>query len=146
MDIQLPRRLTRTTPTVKGKMKKVYQNKFGAGGNCFQACIASIFELSLEEVPDFCNEYKGEVYYEQFVKWLNKRGFSALPVDANDDSGSLNRPNYKGCILMVGGKNNDDVMHSVIYKDGELVHNPNRKCKGIKPETIDIIFPLNPRR
>jgi len=123
-------------------MKKVYQTKFGAReGNCLQACIASILELTLEEVPDFCSEFEGEKYYEQFVKWLNKKGLSALPVNVEDD---LNRPNYKGCYLIVGGKNSDGVMHAVIYKDGKLVHNPNKKCEGIIPETVDIIFPQKP--
>ncbi len=123
-------------------MKKVYQTKFGAEeGNCFQACVASVLEFALEEVPDFCTEFEGEKYYEQFVKWLNECGFSAIPINVDAD---LDRPNYKGCYLVVGGKNKDNVMHSVIYKDGVLVHNPNKHCKGIKPEIVDIIFPQNP--
>ncbi|KKL79552.1 hypothetical protein LCGC14_2013740, partial [marine sediment metagenome] len=54
------------------------------------------------------------------------------------------RPNYKDCFLLVTGKNAKGVNHCVIYLNGKVAHNPNRKCKGIKPETIDLIFPLNP--
>ncbi len=125
-------------------MKKVFQTRYGKNkGNCFQAVLASLFELELEEVPDFCNEYpKGDEWYEPFVAWLRERGYSSLPVEADD----LERPNYKDCFLLVGGLNKDGVNHCVIYKNNRVAHNPNKKCSGIKPETIDLIFPLNPMK
>ena len=124
-------------------MKKVYQTRFGEKeGNCFPAALASLFELPLEEVPDFCNIYSTETdeWYEKFVEWLNGFGFTSLPVDVDD----LNRPNYKDCYLLVTGKNSDNINHCVIYKNGKVVHNPNKKSKGIKPKIIDLIFPLDP--
>lgn len=124
-------------------MKRVFQTKYGKGqGNCFQAALASLFELKLEDIPDFCNIYSTETeeWYEQFVKWLNERGFSSIPLKVDD----LNRPNYKNCYLIVTGKNKDGVNHNILYRNGKAVHNPNKNCKGIKPEMIDIIFPLDP--
>lgn len=103
-----------------------------------------MFNMELEEVPDFCNIYETEEsdeWYEEFIKWLNERGFSYLPVEAKND---LNRPNYRGCYLLVTGKNSQGINHCVIYKNGEPIHNPNINCKGIEPETIDLIFPLDP--
>lgn len=125
-------------------MKKIFQTKYGKEkGNCFQAALASLFELKLNDVPDFCNIYSTETeeWYEQFIKWLRRKGYSSLSVEADD----LNRLNYKDCYLLITGKNKDDVNHCVIYRNGEVVHNPNKNCKGIKPKQIDIIFPLNPR-
>lgn len=124
-------------------MRKIYQTKYGKpGGNCFQAAIASLFEIDLDKVPDFCNVYDTdtEEWYKQFIKWLNKRGFSSIPLEADD----IERPNYKDCYLLVTGKNKNHVNHCVIYRNGEVVHNPNKNGKGIKPDSIDIIFPLNP--
>lgn len=36
-------------------MKPAMQTKFGEyEGDCFAACIASLFELPIEDVPDLC--------------------------------------------------------------------------------------------
>ena len=125
-------------------MKKVYQTRYGEKeGNCFQAALASLFELELEEVPDFCNIYsiETEEWYEEFLKWLQKRGYSSVPLYFKE---TVEHPlRYKNCLLLVTGKTQDEVNHCVIYKNGKSIHNPNKNCKGIKPETIDIIFPID---
>jgi len=126
-------------------MKKVYQTKYGRKeGNCFQAALASLFELKFDDVPDFCNIYSTETeeWYEKFVEWLNERGYSSIPLSLDDEMG-LNRPNYKNCILLVTGKNKDNVNHCVLYRNGKPIHNPNKKCHGIKPKTVDLIFPMD---
>ena len=124
-------------------MKPVYQTRYGAKtGNCFQACIASLFELNLQDVPDFCNRYDDGSYHKEFVKWLNKKGYSAISVKAN----SLYSHCLKNCLVLTAGKNKDGIMHQAIYKNGKPVFNPNKKCSGITPEFIDIIFPLDPNK
>lgn len=129
-------------------MKPVYQTKYGEGeGNCFQACLASIFELELEDVPDFCNVYptKDNTWFNEYTKWLNGKGYSVLTFSLLENSSiSLNGPQLRGCILLVSGKNKNKVQHCTIYRDGECIHNPNKNCTGIVPEYVDIIFPLNP--
>lgn len=125
-------------------MIPVFQTRYGAKeGNCFQAALASLFELDLYAVPDFCNIYSIETdeWYTQFIKWLNNRGYSSVTVVDN-----LESFNYKDCYLLVTGKNADGVNHCVIYQNGKPIHNPNKNCKGITPKTIDIIFPLNPKK
>lgn len=125
-------------------MKPVFQTRYGdKKGNCFQAALASLFELELNDVPDFCNKYSTHTdeWYIQFLKWLNKQGYSSTTII--DD---LEHPRYKNCYLLVTGKNKDNVNHCVIYLNGKPVHNPNKNCKGIKPKTIDIIFPINPAK
>ena len=53
-------------------MKPVDQTRFGCpGGNCYQAVIASILELDLEEVPDFMNMGSGMT--EALYKWCSER-------------------------------------------------------------------------
>jgi hypothetical protein len=42
-------------------MKPVFQTRYGEGrGNCFQAALASILDLELEEVPDFVSAYRDD--------------------------------------------------------------------------------------
>ena len=126
-------------------MKPVFQTRYGEKeGNCFQAVLASLFELDLYAVPDFCNIWniKTGEWYIKFIEWLNVKGYSALPVKIDD----LNSAYYKDCYLLVTGQNKDGVNHCVIYKNGKIIHNPNKNCKGIKPETLDLIFPLDPNK
>ncbi len=125
-------------------MIPVYQTRYGSKkGNCFQAALASLFELKLDAVPDFCNKYSTHTdeWYVQYLKWLNKRGYTSITIKDN-----LSRPNYKNCYLLVTGKNANGVNHCVIYRNGKPVHNPHKDCSGIIPEGIDIIIPLNPAK
>ena len=59
-------------------MIKIWQTQFGDGnGNCFQACVASILELTLNEVPHFCRDY-GKDWVWQTGKWLQKWGLNII--------------------------------------------------------------------
>lgn len=127
-------------------MKKVYQTRYGKNeGNCFPAAIASILELELDEVPDFCNIHSEDSYYQEFIYWLHRLGYTAIPIATNKDE-LANSMHLKGSYLLVTGKNKDGVNHCVVYRNGEMVHNPNRKCEGITPEYLDIIYPMNPMK
>lgn len=134
-------------------MKPIFQTRFGSrqseddvGGNCFQAALASLFELELAEVPDFCNIYplEGDEWWYAYVEWLNARGLSVVPINLKASrSISLLDREFRNCILLVQGPNKDGVQHCVVYKNGKPLHNPNPHCKGITPEFVDVIFPLN---
>lgn len=129
-------------------MKPVFQTKYGKEkGNCFQACVASLFEMELEDVPDFCNHEPLEEWYESFILWLRDRGFSSIPVKIDKKNNLLRGSRYKDCFLIVSGNRKEDgVKHSTIYLHNECIHNPHKKCRGIIPDVIDIIFPLDPMK
>lgn len=56
-------------------MRPVQQTKFGSpDGNCFSACVATIFELPLHHVPEF----KGDKWRDNFTDWLFSN-YSLLP-------------------------------------------------------------------
>ena len=63
----------------------VKQTKFGKGeGNCFPACLASVLELSLEEVP----EIRGENWISDTNKF--RRNLDSATWSSNHDrSGTL---------------------------------------------------------
>lgn len=116
-------------------MHQVQQTRFGEKGNCFQACIASLFELPIEVVPDFVNEYD-LAWLGQFDSWL-------APMNLLASCHAAAIPNSVGCaedlstqfglgaspkgyaiatIRLIGGSGR---LHAVIYKDGKFLWDPN---------------------
>lgn len=49
-------------------MKEVYQTTFGTHGNCFSACLASLLEIEIENVPYFMD--KGDMWLYEVNAWL----------------------------------------------------------------------------
>ena len=79
-------------------MIEVYQTKFGQpGGNCLQACIASILELKLDDVPDFCNQKPYQNWFGRFCEWLYTQGLGAAYTVTSSLGLSAAIPGY--CIL-----------------------------------------------
>lgn len=66
-------------------MTPVFQTIFDQNqGNCMQACVASIFDLKLEDVPNFINyrDWKSE-----FCDFFHRKGYGGY--------GQLENPNHK---------------------------------------------------
>lgn len=115
-------------------MKPVFQTIFGKpDGNCFQACVASILEMDLEDVPHFC---KGDDpnWMENLNKWLHQFGLGALTVAFQNRS-----PITKGWCLAGGPCGPEDVMHEVVMKDLKMVHNPHEGW-GELTKVVDYTF------
>lgn len=55
-------------------MKPVFQHKFGSGGSCFTACIASILEVDLKDIPNFVDH--GQDWMCVLWKYLDPMGLS----------------------------------------------------------------------
>jgi len=80
--------------TSKGKdiakqhKRKVYQtilHSDNAVGNCLQACIATILELSIEDVPHFVARKKAD-WFDKMNEWLlGKAGVYCMNIDANSN-------------------------------------------------------------
>lgn len=93
-------------------MKKVEQTRTGADGNCLNACIASILELPLDDVPEF-----GDDWLTELNDFLRSRGLSyrRIPVDGAKPSGY-------GTIEGVSPRGG---LHACVALDGELVWDPH---------------------
>ena len=65
-------------------MKRVFQTKRGLGGNCLAACLASIFEVPLESMPDLAPP---ECFTDWTIQpklrreWLAARDLEYLEID-----------------------------------------------------------------
>ena len=100
-------------------MKRVMQTKFGGKeGNCWAACIASILELNIEEVPNFCagEDIDGKPcdpnqWFNMTINWLKRRGYTMIfflkpnifrPDAFHIISGRSPRGAYDHCVVAYG--------------------------------------------
>lgn len=63
-------------------MKPVFQDKFGFNGNCMAACVASILELPLRDVPNFvaeCKDDNDSSWFGKFWGFMRQHGFEIIP-------------------------------------------------------------------
>lgn len=115
-------------------MKPVYQTIFGKpDGNCFAACIASILEMGLEDVPNFCKGDNPRWMFD-LNAWLHQFGLGALTVSFHDEI-----PLTKGWCCAGGYGGPEGVMHEVVMKDMKMVHNPHEGW-GELTKVVDYTF------
>jgi hypothetical protein len=118
-------------------MRRVYQTKFHPEGNCLQACLASIFDLDLEEVPEFGIE---DGWFEEFEDWCVER-FGLQPIDIDIPStGEFFTP--IGLHMINGKSPRGDWNHAVVADSGDIIHDPypegNRVLENRKTYTVFI--------
>lgn len=97
-------------------MKPVDQTIFPIGdegrGDCFRACVASIFELPIEKVPDFCAKRNWEEHLEE---WLAHRRMGYVEVRINGEEAVFAPvPRNILCILTGHTKRHPKRLHAVV--------------------------------
>ncbi|APU89051.1 conserved hypothetical protein [Virus Rctr85] len=107
-------------------MKFVDQTRFGnKEGNCLAACLASLFELDIDDVPDF-NALHGDNWYSiGLTSWLSQ--FGLVPVMLASITGEF----PQNCHYLVGGESPRGILHSCIGLNGEIVHDPHPSRAGL---------------
>lgn len=114
----------------------------GVFGDCFRACIASIFELSLCDVPHFVqlgsvpHAKGGELrdgqshWWFYLTDWLRERDlvFFDLPYDGNSDE-FLQALGYT---IITGLSPRGEWDHCVVGYRGEIVHDPHPAGGGVR--------------
>ena len=126
-------------------MKPVDQTRFGyPNGNCFAACVASILELSIDEVWDageFDEKMNNNVdFWLGWQRWLATRGFGLVHI--LDGAWFLPPVGYG----VANGISDRGLRHSVVTRDGVMVHDPNPKRSGLvgRPESWVILYRADP--
>ena len=136
-------------------MLKIMQTKFGVGGNCQSATIATLLGIQIDEVPDFwencdltegCDDLEnGRIYNENFNRFIKNFGLTSisLGVAAGDHSEWINSVSRQlaGIPLLVNGLSPRGFMHSVIWMDGELYHDPHPEGGGVIPANATFLMP-----
>ena len=131
-------------------MIKIYQTKFrgtdapvGERGNCWQAAVASILELPLEEVPDIQIYDEDMHWFDQFREWLAQYGLGAIGLSTG---GNITIQGY--CLMECKSttlKNGE--MHVVVGLNQEMIHDPNPNATNLGEVVDYIVFTaLDPAR
>lgn len=107
-------------------MKPIHQTMLNnTNGNCLQACIASIFELDLDEVPNFMDADDWEKAYHEYLMNL---GYYYLTFDIKEMK--KDHPSFipHGYHLIIGesprSPEDDSYNHCVVGYNGEIAHDP----------------------
>ncbi len=119
-------------------MTPVDQTKFGMPeGNCFAACVATIFGLPLESVPHFM--HLAEDWFESFRKWsIEALGHEPVLITAGIEE-RLVAP------TIVSGPAARGIDHSTVWVSGKLFHDPHPSRAGLlSVMDICLFVPLKP--
>jgi len=113
-------------------MKKVFQTKFGEYGNCLEACIASLFEINIDEVPSL----RMGTWQNDLNEWLIKKyGLWSITITAGKPI-----PITDSNIIAIG-MSERGLKHAVIYCQGKLLHDPHPSNTGIlEVDEFDLIL------
>lgn len=96
-------------------------------GNCLQAALASILDLSLDDVPHFVQDDQDHAddeswhWYARMLAWLDSRG-----LHLRDGEGAP-----PGSLVLALGTSPRGLGHIVIQRDGALVHDPHPDRTGL---------------
>lgn len=117
-------------------MKPVTQTKFGGEeGNCLQACLASILEIDIEEIPWFGAD---AFWVDRKNEWLAQFDLAAIDIDVS--SSYKGNWKYLGYHLINGPSPRGDFWHAVVGKNGRMVHDPHPSGDGLKEERTFTLF------
>lgn len=123
-------------------------------GTCFRACIASVLEIDVDDIPHLekMMYYKKAGYWKgKFYKWAYDLGYGVCEWELNfihsfdDYPDAIAIPSDE--ILIASGRSprHDSANHSVVWKDGEILHDPHPSRDGLAsdPFIFTYIFPLS---
>lgn len=114
-------------------MTPVHQTTFGDGsdgsepGNCMSACLASVLDLPVAEVPNFAALGQNG-YFKGLCAWLLARGLYLFETD-EDPSHTPGTPDYLNYIA--SGKSPRGLHHAVVMSEGVIVHDPHPSNAGL---------------
>lgn len=135
-------------------MKKVMQTMFGGTdgprenvGNCYPACIASLLDIQLEEVPHFYQLHEGgsDEVRDAILDWMHERDLACLCFEWLD---WIPR-HFHGSLAIIGGQSPRGAWQravvGLVTRDGwRLIHDPHPSSDGIvgAPQTAEFLLPL----
>jgi hypothetical protein len=130
-------------------VKPVDQTVRGKYGNCFAACMASIFELSIEDVPQPDPNNRAS-FWSTWRKWLAERNLYAAHIYCTDEHPLTGVRGY-----YIAGIEWDDREdgHAVVGKDWAIVHDPcpekritSENLQGGRIEYLTVFTVIDPTK
>lgn len=124
-------------------MIEVEQTILGKEGNCFSACLASLLEIKIEDVP-YLNEDNWIVNTNKFLMENYNSYYMEFDVLPSNCPFKL-----KGYHIINGLSPRSEgfprLYHAVIGKDGKMVFDPHPSKDGLQNiNGYGILIPMNP--
>jgi len=110
-------------------------------GDCVPACIASVLEIPIEDVPNVCLLYE-DSWGQHLNDFLRRYGIYmiSLPV-ASCEEMAVPLLGYH----LMGGPSIRGVKHCVVGKNGRMIHDPHPSRAGLlEIEYYDVFVTTNP--
>ncbi len=129
-------------------MMRQRQTVFGGGdegaepGNCFAACVATLLDLELAEVPNFVALPENESWWLPFSKWCLERGLVPLRLEPSGISWAYN------ALIIANGQGPRGRRHSVCWLDDAMVWDPHPSDDGLveDPDGYVVFLPVDPAK
>lgn len=96
------------------------------GGNCFNACIASIFELDIDALPKFTDN--DGYLNNEWMKFLSDNNLGMIYNRFPKPFATKNHDTeyaVHGYGIVIAQSPRFDCSHAVVYKDGEFLYDPH---------------------
>jgi hypothetical protein len=113
----------------------------GTYGDCHRTAIAIVLDLDAADVPHFMDGKDGgnaDKAHDACEAWLNARGITTInilfsgEVPLSELLNTVAACNPRGRpVFILGGKSRNEVNHSVVCCDGEIVCDPSLDDSGI---------------
>ncbi len=128
-------------------MKPIDQTTFGfPDGNCYSACLASIFEVPLADTPQgLGRDPIGAI--RRINDWLAPRGLSL--VAHTYDARKAWLPPADPWVILQGRSPRGEFLHATVGRGGEVIHDPHPSRGGLvghKREVHLFVTPEERRR
>lgn len=113
-------------------MIPVQQTRTGSNGNCFEASIASLLGLPIEQVPDLGAYEDNGLWMEKLNEWLAQKGLSYFEsrIARNElDDFFIDKDFYH--VLIGPTERSKRILHAVVGRKGKMVHDPHPDNIGV---------------
>jgi len=100
----------------------------GTYGDCMRACIASILEMTPDQVPHFVHDGQRDLVNDRIREFLATLGFAPFTINCGDEDTFADILRYMGAqnpnayYMVFGRTEHED--HVVVCHGGELSHDP----------------------
>ena len=120
-------------------MTPVDQTRFsenGDRGDCQSACIASLLNMDMKDVPYFYEKNDTVYFFRAMNRFLALHGLVHLETSPVN----FHQAHFKeaaSCYHMIYGESPRGVRHAVVALNGEIVHDPHPSRAGLDLEKAD---------
>lgn len=129
----------------------VYQDKFGLGGNCQSAVMASLLNMELPDIPWFAEglvvdgkelENSAEIFNDRIDEFLEQFDLALYWYEDSPEIQRYIREDFHNLAYQVSGKSPRGFEHVVIYINGEMVHDPHPEGGGVIPKYYGFVVKI----